>query len=56
VELAQVLHSDPEILGGTPVFVFVDTTLAGLRPLLPQIAKAIENVRPGTILVVTTAT
>ena len=32
-----------------------DTTLEGLRPLLPQINDAITNVKPGTIVVVKTA-
>jgi hypothetical protein len=31
-----------------------DTTLAGLRQLLPQINHAIANVAPGTVLVVRT--
>ena len=32
-----------------------DTTLEGLRPLLPQINDAIANVKPGTVVVVRTA-
>ena len=32
-----------------------DTTLAGLRPLLPQINDAIARVMPGTLVVVKTA-
>lgn len=32
-----------------------DTTLSGLRPLLPQINQAIASVKPGTVLVLRTA-
>jgi hypothetical protein len=32
-----------------------DTTLEGLRPLLPQINDAIANVQPGTLVAVRTA-
>jgi hypothetical protein len=32
-----------------------DTTLEGLRPLLPQINDAIANVKAGTVVVVRTA-
>ena len=32
-----------------------DTTLAGVRPLLPQINHAIASIVPGTVLVVRTA-
>jgi hypothetical protein len=41
------------VIGVVAIETF-DTTLDGLRPLLPQINDAISNVKPGTVLVIKT--
>jgi hypothetical protein len=47
----SVIHSDPEILGGTPVFVGTRVPLR--NPLVPALLLAIGDARPGEIRQIT---